>query len=72
MGFSDDYLDDEDYLDDDYQENDLDDLKRCDECGKFCPRDDLCSVSIAMGRRVLVCPSCARQIGSSMYQYFDE
>lgn len=60
MGILDDLDDDEDGYDDEDG-----DLKRCQDCGKLHPREELCYINGAFGDTLLVCPHCARRIVSS-------
>jgi hypothetical protein len=60
----------DDYDEDDFQdeyEADDGDLKRCQNCDKKWPREDLCYVDAPFGEVVCVCPRCARGIGLGGY-----
>jgi hypothetical protein len=71
FGRPDDDLDDyeEDY---EYEADDDGDLKRCQNCGKLCPHEELCYVEAPFGEVAFVCPRCARSIASSGYSSADE
>jgi hypothetical protein len=63
---------DYDDLDEDEDECEDGDVKRCKNCGKMCPQDDLCYINGSFGEMITVCPQCARSISFSEDSYSEE